>query len=295
MNKRILLAPAGWECRFEKGVYFDLKEFCPSTILIPFSQIYSQRTLPIRNRIRAKAQTMGIEYIETEHDYYDAISLYNSVLKTFEENVFNAEKIRFNTTTTPRDFIWYALHFLSEKKIPTEFSYFRPLDYGAYLSRDARSPRLVLKRSGIAYPDQPTCILVLSGFDEERLSQLKHRYEPKKMLIGRQIGDQLNNNVRNTHTQQDSTGNRVYFDFDCFDTIENSINLLREKINTLTEPHNIIAASLGPKPSALILFELTQLMPEIGLVYIPAGDYSLHYSWGINFSNRILTEIPWHL
>jgi hypothetical protein len=293
MSERILLAPAGWEQRFEEGVYIDIEEFQPSKILIPFSKGYAERTLSCRNRIRAKVQSLNVEYLECEHDYCDAISLYKSLLVVFEQYVFAASKIRFNVTTAPRDLIWYALHFLSEKKTPTEFSYFRPLDYGAYQSRDARAPRLVLKRSGIAYPDQPTCILVLSGFDEERLSQLKQRYEPKKMLIGRQIGDQLGNKHRNTSAECDSTDEKSYFNFDCYDITDNSVKILCEKIDELTEMHNVIAASLGPKPCALTLFKLTQLRPEVGLVYIPAGDYSENYSSGIDLNLRTLTEVSW--
>lgn len=295
MNERILLAPAGWEQRFEDGVYIDIDEFKPSKILIPFSFEYAHRTLPFRERIKIKATSLGISYHEFDHDYSDAISLYKSFLEVFEEYASNASKVRFNVTTAPRDLIWYSLHFLSEKKIPTEFSYFRPLKYGTYLSRDARAPRLVLKRSGIAYPDQPTCILALSGFDEERLSQLNRRYEPRKMLIGHQIGDQLGNRDRNTAVECVSTDAISYFDFDCYDVTDTSVKTLCRKIDELTEPYNVIAASLGPKPCALTLFLLTQLRPEIGLVYIPAGDYSEDYSSGIDLTHRVLTEIHWPL
>ncbi|MFZ3084281.1 hypothetical protein [Rhodoferax ferrireducens] len=293
MSERILLAPAGWEPRFEEGVYIDIIDFKPSKILISFSQEYSERTLPFRNRIRAKAQSLSIEYLEFEHDYCDAVSLYKSLLKVFEDHVFTASKIRFNGTTAPRDLIWYALHFLSGRKIPTEFSYFRPLEYGSYLSRDARAPRFVLKRSGIAYPDQPTCVLALSGFDEERLAQLKQRYEPRKMLIGRQTGDQLGNKHRNISVDCDPADEKSYFDFDCYDTSDISVEILCEKLDELKGSYNVIAASLGPKPCAITLFKLTQLRPEIGLVYIPAGDYSENYSTGIELNNRTLVDISW--
>ena len=291
MRDRILVAPAGWEERYEEGLYIDIEDFKPSKIVIPFSKEYSIRTIIVRNKIREKAQSLNIKYLEFEHDYWDAVSLYKSLLVVFEKYIFSAAKIRLNGTTAPRELIWFVLHFLSDKKIPTEFSYFRPLDYGSYLSRDAMAPRLVLKCSGIAYPDRPTCILALSGFDEERLAQLKQRYEPKKMLIGRQIGDQLGNKHRNVSANLDPDDNRSYFDFDCYDTSDNAVDILCKKIDELEEPYNVVAASLGPKPSAITIFKLTQKRPEVGLVYIPSRDYSEDYSIGIDLNKSTVVNI----
>lgn len=293
MTNKLLLAPAGWEDRYGEGVIIDINDFSPSTVLVPYSNEYATRTLPFRVKIQEKCKLLGIKYVETPHTYHDPVSLYMSLLEDFEENIPDDSMVRFHATTTPRDMIWYALHFLSEKQVPTEFSYFRPLRYGSYLSRDAKSPNFVLKRSGIAYPDQPTCILALSGFDEERLLQLKQRYEPRRMLIGHQVGEQLDNNKRNLLSTCEPSEGDVYFEFDCFDTSEKAIKLLCEKIDSLDEPHNVIAASLGPKPSALTLFLLTQVRPEIGLVYIPAGDYSPDYSSGIDVNNRTFAQVLW--
>lgn len=291
MSHKLLLAPAGWEPRFDEGVNIDIEEFAPSKIWIPYSNEYSARTSPYRRKIHDKSKKLGIEYIETPHTYHDAVSLYTSLLAEFDTQVSANSDVRFHATTTPRDMIWYILHFLSEKKVSTEFSYFRPLKYGDYLSRDAKPPIFVLKRSGIAFPDQPTCILALSGYDKERLSQLKQRYEPKAMLIGHQIGEQLENNKRNILGIDEPSDSDKYFDFDCFDTSDESIQTLCSQIDSLTEPHNVIAASLGPKPSALTLFKLTELRPEVGLVYIPAGDYNEEYSTGIDTSNRTLVKV----
>lgn len=291
MNNKLLIAPAGWEDRYGEGVNIDIKEFTPSKIWVPYSEEYSERTLSFRKKICETAKVLGIEYIESSHVYHNSISLYKSLLAEFETQVSANSTVRFHATTTPRDMIWYALHFLSEKKITTEFSYFRPLKYGDYLSRDAKSPTLVIKRSGIAYPDFPTCVLALSGFDEERLSQLKQRYEPKTMLVGHQVGEQLGNKIRNTFGADESIDGEVHFDFDCYDTTDEAVENLCAKLDSLKEPHNVIAASLGPKPSALTLFKLTELRPDVGLVYIPAGDYSAEYSNGIDLCNRTLVKL----
>ena len=293
MNKKILFSPAGWEPRYEAGVYIDLEEFAPSEIIVPFSSGYHSRTTDIRGRIRDKATSAGILYREMALDYTDPVSLYKELLAIFANNVPADSVLRFNCSTTPRDFIWYVLHFLSERKITTQFSYFRPLEYGEYLSRDARAPRFVLKRSGIAYPELPMCILVLAGFDEERLSQLKQRYEPKTMLIGHQTGSQLGNKVRNSLLECENVEGEIHFDFDCYDLTEDSLKILIQQVDKLSESHNVVAASLGPKPGALTLFKLTQIRPQIGLVYISANDYSENYSSGINLESRTLNEMVW--
>lgn len=296
MSDRVLIAPVGWEERFEEGVYIDISEFKPTKLILPYSQAYEERTLPFRTRIKERADSLNIQCIESEHDYCDAVTLYTSLLTLLSSHISSTTNVRLNATTAPRDLIWYSLQYLSENAVSTEFSYFRPLDYDkTYLSRDAKAPRLILKRSGIAFPDRPTCILALAGYDNERLSQLQHRYEPKIMLIGRQTGNQLKNEDRNIALNRESTEVKWYFDIDCYDTSDSSVSILRDQLDKLNEPHNIIAASLGPKPCALTLFKLTQLMPDIGLVYIPAGDYSPDYSTGINRSDsqRTLAAIDW--
>lgn len=293
MISRILIAPAGWEERYFEGVLIDVEQFSPTLILVPYSKCYQGRTLKIRQSIKSYAEQHGIAYDEIEIDYSDAVPLYQSLWKFFEEHFKNSIAVRFNATTTPRDAIWNILHFLSLDKHPTEFSYYRPLEYGDYLSRDAQAPRLVLKRSGISFPDRPTCILVLDGFDAERRAQLRNRFEPKVMLVGRQIGDQLGNTVRNASNLLEHSEGEVHFDFDCYDTSDTSLGVLEKHLSSFADEYNILASSLGPKPSALTLFNLNRKYPDIGLVYIPASDYSEKYSTGIDRSKLYVTAINW--
>lgn len=294
MNTRILIAPAGWEDRYLEGVKYDTQEFMPHRIVVPFSSQYRARTAFARQEIATFANDQNIEYREQEHDYSDSAELYRSLHETYDNAVKDASSVRFNVTTSPRDVIWYFLHFLSIDKIPAEFSYFRPKEYpDTYLSRDARAPRLVIKRSGIAYPDLPTCVLALAGYDHERLWQLDRRFEPKTMLIGVQSGDQLGNEVRKVSLEIDRRDGLNVFEFDCYDVSSHAVDQLKQKLKELSEPHNVIAASLGPKPSALTLFRLTQELPEVALAYIPAADYSARYSEGVDIVSRTLSELVW--
>jgi hypothetical protein len=293
MSEKILIAPAGWEERYSDGLIIDIDEFQPNKILIIFSEKYAERTEPARKKIQEKALLSSAKYLEYQFDYVDEVNLYNSVVDLLTQHISECDEIRFNSTTTPRNLIWYILHYLADKKINTQFSYFRPEKYSEeYLSRDAKEPKFVLKCSGIVYPDLPTCILVVSGYDEERLFQLKQKYEPKKMLIGRQTGEQYDNKERNYFNKHEQI-DIEYFDFDFYDTSNESVILLSEKLNSFEDEYNIVAASLGPKPSALLLFKLIQIKPDIGLLYIPAGDYSQNYSIGIKKRSQKLEVITW--
>ena len=291
MNK-ILLAPMGWEERFIKGVLLDAERFSPQTILLPFSVKYEQRTKKYREAILRYAEGKSICCIEREFDYTDDILLYSEVIKFLEEYINRKDEVvLFNYTSTPRDIIWFVLHFLSCTGIKAELSYYRPKDYAeAQLSFNAGCPRMIIKRSGIVYPDKPTCILALSGYDAERLAQLNQQFEPRKILIGKQTGNQLKNEERNVSISSSIVDE---FSFDCYDTSEESIKFLQDKALALLDEYNIIAASLGPKPCAITLFNLTQRIPEIGLVYIPANDYNEQYSTGLDESKTVFSERVW--
>lgn len=283
--KKLLIAPAGWENRYIEGVKLDILQFSPQRIFVPFSSSYVDRTLPMRNTIKDICLSAGIQYEEKELDYSDGIQSYLSVMNICHQEINDDSEVRFNGTTAPRDIIWYFLNFLSSRRIIAEFSYYRPIDYSNDdLSQNAKSPRLILKRSGIALPDRPTCILALSGFDEERLSQLVRRYEPKLLIIGKQTGKQLGNTERNKYPDFPSI-HCESFEYDCFDVSEEAVSILENRINSLSGEYNILATSLGPKSSAMTLFMLTQRLPEIGLVYIPAKDYCPIYSNGIDLNH----------
>lgn len=292
MTKRIFITVAGWEPRFIEGCKNDLEIFSPNTVLIFFSSEYEDWTLANREAMRELCHVKNIHLVESAHVFRDQAQSFGSVNTVLEEVIRDdASLVRFNSTTAPRDIIWSVLHYLNTKDVRTEFSYYRAKSYGAWLSRDAASPRLVIKRSGVMFPDLPTCLLVLSGYDDHRLDQLVRKFEPRLVLLGVQTGEQLKNKERNCPEIKDLGEKVIRFDFDCFDTSAQSIDFLLGKIKPLIGEYNIIAASLGPKPSALTLFRLTNKSPHVGLVYIPAQEYNHEYSEGTDLSNFTVAEV----
>ena len=81
-------------------------------------------------------------------------------------------------------------------------------------------------------------------------------YEPTRVLLARQRGKQFRNDVRNvgpTFGKRDLNIERVEVDAYCDD---HGYRALRAHVEELTQEHNVILCSFGPKPSAIALFRL---------------------------------------
>lgn len=256
-----------------------------------FSNEYADWTKPYRVSIQEFCETVHLPYSEFNLDFSEPSRSFPQLGRVLNEQLPQSSHVRFNGATAPRDIIWTALHILSARGDQIEFSYYRVESYGDWLSRDADAPRLVIKRSGLMYPDLNTCLLVLSGYDDHRLGQLIRKFEPKKVLVGRQVGLQLGNAERNRPDTRDFGVEIEFFEFDCFDQTPYSEQSLIQKLEVLTESYNIVAASLGPKSSAAILFKVTNKLPSVGLVYIPAKEYNSAYSKGADLQHPYLVEI----
>lgn len=295
MSNKILIVVAGWEERCLLGCANDISQFSPDIVLIVYSKEYASWTQQNRLLIKEICLNKNISVSDSSHSFCSPSENFATLNDELSKVFTNSHsEVRFNATTSPRDIIWSILHFLNTKSINTEFSYYRVGEYGEWLSRDADTPRLAMKRSGIMYPDLQTCLLVLSGYDDQRLGQLIRKFEPRKVLVGVQTGEQLQNRERNRPEISDFGVNIERFDFDCFDCSAEALQLLLDRINPLTDNYNLIAASLGPKPSALTLFRMTNINANIGLVYIPAKEYNKNYSRGIDLINTTLVKLQRH-
>lgn len=291
MTERVLLIVAGWEERFFLGAQRDIAEFGPSRVVVLFSNEYADWTEGYRSSLQGACNAARLPYFEYSLDFSEPSRTFPQLSSVLSDQLSNPLHVRFNGSTAPRDIIWSVLHLLSARNDEVEFSYYKVGSYGEWLSRDAEVPRLVMKRSGLMYPDLNTCLLVLSGYDDHRLGQLIRKFEPQKVLVGRQIGLQLGNAERNRPDIRDFGAEIECFEFDCFDPTLKSEQLLIERLSVLVDSYNIVAASLGPKPSAAILFKITDKLPSVGLVYIPAKEYNKAYSQGADLDNPCLIKI----
>lgn len=285
----IIISVASWEERFVKGAEHLIDTMSPNKIVILYLQEFSERTANNRKLVSQFAIARRIEIREVEIQFSTSIQCWSRLAKFLPEIIEHGSEVAFDISTSPREVLWYTLHILDVLECQARWVYHRPLSYGdEWLSRNALSPRLLLKRSGIALPGRKTCLIALAGFDSERLAQLIERFEPARCFIGRQTGTQLNNDVRNAASDEVFANQKEIeiFDFNCYDTSPEAHKYLLSKIpDEIWECYNVIGASLGPKPSAITMFDLTNIRPEIGLVYVPSGEYSANYSIGIDLSS----------
>ncbi|MDE0105244.1 MAG: hypothetical protein OXN89_22945 [Bryobacterales bacterium] len=171
-----------------------------------------------------------------------------------------------------------------------------PRSYGAWLSRDPKTPRLALKLSGQMRFGAKTVLCVLTGFDRERTHQLIRTFDPSVVLLGVQTGSQFGNRERNSGSFGESERLRKEgYKVNCFPvdaySDDHGFGAIAREIQTYAENENILMASLGPKLSSVALYRVQRRYLRTGLVYTPSGEYNSDYSRGIG--KTITGEMPW--
>lgn len=282
----ILISFASWEPRFVMGVTHLIERGGFDKCVVIYSTEYATQTASNRDVLKDVVKKHKVELSEIPIVLDSSIAEWKQLVQELPHYVTSDDDILFDISTAPREPLWYSLHILDALECKVQWIYHHPESYTKdWLSRNAQSPRLILKRSGIALPGKKTCIIALAGFDHERLAQLIERYEPMKCFVGRQTGNQLGNPSRNTGFNETFINQKEInvFDFDCYNASSEAVQSLLSRLPTeIWEKYNVIGAALGPKPSAITMFKLTQIHPEMGLVYIPSGEYNPEYSIGID-------------
>ena len=182
------------------------------------------------------------------------------------------------------------------------YVYHRPQSYSKdWLTRDTDRPRLVYQHSGIAKLGKPTALLLLNGFDSERAEQLIQFFEPHLLVVGLQSGKQYENDERNYSRGErldKLTRNIKTFEIDAY-SADHGFSAIIEQVKPLLADYNIVAASLGPKTSAIAMFRVVTEFPEIAIAYAPSRQFNIGYSSGIGDSiegavdsRRMDDEVP---
>jgi hypothetical protein len=126
-------------------------------------------------------------------------------------------------------------------------------------------------------------LLLLTGFDPDRAAQLIQFFEPRKVVMGLQSGTQFDNQIRNVERAkrllEGKAGVRS-FDLDAFSP-DHGLSAIEGALGEELAIFNVVATSLGPKPSAVALYRLQRNHPEVALAYVPSREFSMSYSEGI--------------
>ncbi len=282
-----LITVASWEERFMLGLSKSIENYSPKTIICFYYKEYAEQSKKNRDTFRKIARQKKIKLVFEELNFASEKHNWNIVESIIESNTKEFKKILIDITTMPRDAIFNILYFLENLNKTIDYIYYKPRKYNDdWLSRDPAKPRLILKQSGITKLGANTVLVIITGFDAERTEQLINFFEPSVTLIGFQKGSQFNNRIlnHNKHKKQiDRWRGQTEvktFTIDAYSD-DNGLSVLISKIKRYLKSSNIVISSLGPKTSAIALYQLCKAYPEIALSYAPSNEFNKDYSSGV--------------
>lgn len=287
-NFDYLITCAGWEDRFVGGLENAIESHRIDKIIIFRIHEFSEKT----ESIIAKAKTIINDDRIQEVDVFllEDAKTWKIINELFENIGISDQLLCIDISTMPRFLIWFVMHFSEFYNNTIECVYFKPERYEEcdWLTSDAEEPRLVFKHSGQYLPDQSTILIIQTGFDIERVNQLIYSYEPERVFLGVQVGEQFDNAIKNTkkHKEHLKYQEIEFFELDAYSG-DYGYSSVESIILNNKDRYNIVLSSFGPKPTSLAMFKLNKYYPEVGLSYVLVKNYNTHYSHGVD-KNTIL-------
>jgi hypothetical protein len=284
----IIITVASWEERFITGMYGLIDAVTAKSIIMFFYKEYYNWSKDNIEKLKNTCKERGINIISKELSFASSFDTWGMLVNTIQNDIQFRDYITIDISTMPREAIWIICHLLDQKGYKIQYTYHTPNAYPSdWLSRDPGKPRLVYKLAGISKLNKPTTLVILTGFDIERARQLVRYFEPDNLLLGIQTGMQYENLHQNRERHEAGfTRHRgvKYFDIDgysvnnCLLTLENETRHFKDS--------NVVISSLGPKLSALALYEFKVKNKDIALSYAPSNEYNHEYSSG--YKDRII-------
>ena len=280
----VIVAVASWEPRFALGMRRTLGRFATRRVLNYFMQEYGERTSRVREELGRllAAEYGGVVHEQKEMGFDAPIAMWHRLELDVGPGSGIRGRVLVDLTTMPREMIWSVLFWLEASSVEVDYVYYRPETYaGDWLARDPNSPRLVYKLAGTLEVGRPTALVAVTGFDENRCRQAIEFYEPARVLLATQRGNQFKNDVRNIGQKYGGGDQRIArVEVDAFGE-DHGYRVLRSQVGKLAEEHNVILCSFGPKPSAIALYRLQREFPQTALAYIGCKEYNPEYSTGL--------------
>ena len=187
--------------------------------------------------------------------------------------------VTIDTTTFNREalIVCCALLKANIRSMAIQAVYVSPIRHGSWLSRGFRSVRNVIGFSGIYDSTQPATLVVLTGFEPERVSKIIEEHEPYRVLLG--VGDPPTSPSflsRNLAEQELilARQNVEEFRFPTTD-VKECLKRLKEVTAPFLLDSNVIIAPMSTKMSTLAVWQLAEMCPEIQITYCVPGEYNI--------------------
>lgn len=285
-NAELLISVASWEDRFELGCKRLLEAHRYSRVLIYYSDEYAEWTRESRAQVQRLCISEKVEYSEELLYGTDPSRTWRETLESSVGQLQEGTSALVDLSTMPREIIWQTFWFLQYRKCAIRYVYHRPGKYGEWLSRDPDRPRLVYKMSGISRIGSRTALLVLAGYDVDRVRHLVDTFEPELTLLGLQKDSVAPENKERMMEQSEAfKDNKSVHQFwlDAY-SVDHGHGVVASELQRVCQTHNVIMASMGPKLSAVSLYRLHRQHDTLGLVYLPSREFNRDYSKGIGES-----------
>ena len=288
----LVITVASWEERFVVGLTNLLSRSCPKNLIMYYFVEYADHTKDNRQKIEGLCEEKDIGVDSYQLTFKDQVRSWLTIYDTKNIERTKGKVVTVDFTTMPRETLWTLFDLLDEYGAIIQYVYHTPERYSnEWLSRDPGRPRIVYKLGGEAKLGLSTILLVLTGYDPDRVDQLIRFFDPYYTLLGVQTGEQFNNQTMNVAKYKHylrEPGVEV-FDLDAY-TSNYGFDSIEARLQPYLDKHNIIMSSLGPKLSAIALYQLHKKYPQTALAYAPSNEFNLEYSFGIGktFTNLLV-------
>jgi hypothetical protein len=273
-----------WERRFLEGFERSVQEFKPGNVIMYHYQEYDKWSARNRKEAVKLCKRNGISIQEYALSFKDPPTSWHTLYTTIMTLDVKNKAVLVDITTMPRETIWTTFDLLEGQSAKVQYTYYEPKRYNKrWLSKDPGEPRLVYKLSGEPKMNLPTKMLILTGYDVDRVRNLIQFFEPQRTFLGVQTGNQLANQALNVKkTEKAFSGEQAVelFGVDAYSD-DHGFEAIKNKLEPHFHDSNTIMSSLGPKLSAVALYRLYKLYPQASLAYAPSNAFNRRYSFGL--------------
>lgn len=284
MSNELLITVASWEERFWLGTRRLVEANPPGRILSFYYNAYASWSSVSRGRLRRLCNVTGSEYMERELVNDNVAESWKALNATLEAARNRQGSITVDISTMPRETMWSILDIIGRHVNRVKYVYNMPVRYNSkWLTKDPERPRLVYRLGGEAKLGLPTAVVLVTGFDVDRVEQFISYFEPQRTILALQTGNLFGNQKRNRARHLTTFSNVPgvsTLSLDAY-SVGHGYRELREAVAELTDTYNVILGSLGPKLSALSLFRIKREWPQTALAYAPSKEYNMRYSFGL--------------
>lgn len=281
-----LITLASWEDRFSEGTKRICDEHSIASIRLFHVDQYSQWSYEHRSTVKNFAANREIPVNEIELPFSLPSKVWlNAVVPTLE-SLPHEDEVLVDVSTMPREIIWQVFWMLGRATRTINYVYHRPIGYSQWLSRDPGKPRLAYKMSGLSKLNCRTALVVLAGYDVDRVKHLVQTFEPAVTLLGLQKDSVDPQNPHKMKEQREAFEKHQgvkLFEVDAYSS-DHGVMAIQAALSPFVDTHNVLMTSMGPKLSAIAMFKMNWEDESLGLVYLPANEFNPEYSHGIGES-----------